>query len=89
MDGAPQPWVAALEHPYTRLNTALPTKTTPGMSSFGLDGDAWRWSSTTPPTNATPAKTRLTYSVHRQERYSVSAPPSNRPTAPPAMAMAP
>ncbi len=29
------------------------------------------------------------YSVQRQDRYSVSAPPSSRPTAPPAAAIAP
>jgi len=41
------------------------------------------------PMNAIPAKNRFTYSVHRQDRYSVSAPPSSRPTAPPATAIAP
>ena len=35
------------------------------------------------------AKARLTYIAKRQERYSVSTPPSSRPIAPPAPAMAP
>ena len=51
--------------------------------------DGCRCSSSAPPANATPAKIRFTYSVHRQDRYSVSAPPSSRPTAPPATAIAP
>ncbi len=38
---------------------------------------------------ATPAKIRFTYIVQRQDRYSVRAPPSSRPTAPPAAAIAP
>ena len=59
------------------------------MSSLGLTGDGWRFSSSAPPAKATAAKIRFTYSVHRQDRYSVSAPPSSRPTAPPAPAIAP
>ena len=39
--------------------------------------------------NARPAKIRFTYNVHRHDRYSVSAPPRSRPTAPPAPAIAP
>jgi len=35
------------------------------------------------------AKARLTYSVQRQLRYSVSCPPSSRPTAPAIPATAP
>src|SRR5215471_694849 len=41
------------------------------------------------PTPDTAAKTRFTYKHQRQERYSVSTPPSSKPTAPPAPAMAP
>ena len=59
------------------------------MSSLGLTPDGCRCSSSAPLMNATPAKNRFTYSVHRQDRYSVSAPPSSRPTAPPATAIAP
>ena len=80
---------AALENPYTRQNTAPETSSTPGMSSFGRAGVGWRTSSSAPPAKATAAKTRFTYSVHRQDRYSVSTPPSSRPTAPPAPAIAP
>ena len=58
------------------------SSSTPGMSSLGRAGDGWRPSSSAPPTKATPAKIRFTYSVHRQDRYSVSEPPSSRPTAP-------
>ena len=61
----------------------------PGMSSLGLTWDGCRFSSSAPPVNATAAKSRFTYSVHRQDRYWVSAPPSSRPTAPPAPAIAP
>ena len=61
----------------------------PGMSSLGWAGDGCRVSSSAPPANATPAKSRFTYSVHRQDRYSVSAPPSSSPIAPPAPAIAP
>ena len=89
MDGACQLCAAALENPYTRQNRPPETSSTPGMSSLGLTGDDWRFSSSTPPANATAAKIRFTYSVHRQDRYSVSAPPSSRPTAPPAPAIAP
>src|SRR5580693_4525258 len=59
------------------------------MSSLGLTGDGSRFNSSAPPAKATAAKIRFTYSVHRQDRYSVSAPPSSRPTAPPAPAIAP
>jgi len=59
------------------------------MSSLGLAGDGWRASNSAPPANATPAKIRFTYSVHRQDRYSVSTPPSSSPIAPPAPAIAP
>ena len=59
------------------------------MSSLGRTGDGCRSSSSAPPMNATPAKTRFTYSVQRQDRYSVSAPPSSSPIAPPAPAIAP
>ncbi len=59
------------------------------MSSFGLTGDGCRLSNSSPPTKARPAKNRLMYSVHRQDRYEVSAPPSNSPTALPAAAIAP
>ena len=41
------------------------------------------------PMTAAPANTRLTYRHQRQSRYSVSRPPSRRPTRPPAPAMAP
>ena len=89
MDGVCQLCVAAFENPYTRQNKAPDTAITPGMSSRGLTGDGFRTSSSAPPTKATPANTRLTYSVQRQDRYSVSAPPSSRPTALPAAAIAP
>ena len=59
------------------------------MSSLGLPEGGCRFSSSAPPVKATVAKIRFTYSVHRQDRYSVSAPPSSRPTAPPAAAIAP
>src|ERR1700744_1242963 len=51
------------------------------MSSLGLVGDGSLRSSSAPPMKATTAKIRFTYSVHRQDRYSVSAPPSSSPTA--------
>jgi hypothetical protein len=89
VDGVAQPCVAALENPYTRQNTPLDTSSTPGTSSLGLIGDGCRFSSRAPPVNATPAKIRFTYSVHRQDRCSVSAPPSSSPIAPPAPAIAP
>jgi hypothetical protein len=59
------------------------------MSSLGLTGDGCRFSSTAPPVNAIPAKIRFTYRAYRQDRYSVSAPASSSPTAPPAPAIAP
>ncbi len=89
MDGAAQPCTAALENPYTRQNMPPASSSTPGMSSLGRPEDGWRPSSSAPPTKATPAKIRFTYSVHRQDRYSVSAPPSSSPIAPPAPAIAP
>ena len=39
--------------------------------------------------SAAPANNRFTYKVHRQDRYSVSTPPSSRPTEAPAPAIAP
>ena len=59
------------------------------MSSLGLTWDGCRVSRIAPPMKAAPAKIRFTYSVQRQDRYSVRAPPSSRPTAPPAAAIAP
>ena len=87
MDGVAQLCEAALENPYTRQNMPPASSNTPGMSSLGRSEDGWRPSSRAPPANATPAKIRFTYSVHRQDRYSVSKPPSSRPTAPRAPAM--
>ena len=82
MDGVAQLCEAALANPYTRQNMPLETSSTPGMSSLGRAEDGWRPSSSAPPTKATPAKIRFTYSVHRQDRYSVSEPPSSNPIAP-------
>src|SRR5215469_8028188 len=65
------------------------TASTPGISSLGRSGEVCRRSSTDAPTPDTAAKTRFTYRHQRQDRYSVSTPPSSRPTAPPAPAMAP
>src|ERR1700730_7147825 len=59
------------------------------MSSVGLTRDGRGGGSRAPAAKATPAKIRFTYSVHRQDRYSVSAPPSSSPIAPPAPAIAP
>ena len=84
MDGVAQLCEAALANPYTRQNMPPASSSTPGMSSLGRAEDSWRPSSSAPPAKATPAKIRFTYSVHRQDRYSVSKPPSSRPTAPPA-----
>ena len=61
----------------------------PGCPASAGPGTAGASAAAHPPANATPAKIRFTYSVHRQDRYSVSTPPSSRPTAPPAPAIAP
>jgi hypothetical protein len=89
VDGVVQLCEAAFENPYTRQNMPPEASSTSGMSSLGRAGDGWRPSSSAPPTKASPAKIRFTYNVHRQDRYSVSEPPSSRPTAPPAPAIAP
>src|SRR5215470_12555547 len=65
------------------------TSSTPSRSSLGWSAEDWRRSSVTAPTAAMAAKNRFTYRHQRQDRYSVSNPPSTRPTAPPAPAIAP
>src|SRR6516165_10295949 len=70
-------------------NIPLDTSSTPSRSSLGWPGDGWRCSSVTAPTAAMAAKNRFTYRHQRQDRYSVSSPPSSSPTAPPAPAIAP
>ena len=90
MDGVCQLCEAALEKPYTRQNIEEETRTTPGMSSLARRPvRGWRRSSAIPPMAAIAAKTTFTYKHQRQERYSVSRPPTTRPTAPPPPAMAP
>src|SRR6266516_917049 len=70
-------------------NIAPDTVSTPGTSSFGRSVDGCRRSRTAPPAAAMAANTRFTYRHQRQDRYSVSTPPSSNPTAPPAPATAP
>ena len=65
------------------------TSAAPGRSSRGFPGAGWRRSSVAAPTAAMLAKIRFTYRHQRQDRYSVSIPPSSSPIAPPAPATAP
>ena len=61
----------------------------PDTSSRWPPRVGFRVSNTTAAASASPAKNKFTYRVHRQDRYSVSAPPSSSPTAAPAPAIAP
>src|SRR5438132_3676296 len=78
-----QPSVGARTRPYTSAVVAAVTATAPGTSRRpprAVDlGSARRATAAT----ATPMGT-LTKKTHRQEAMSVSAPPSSRPSAPPA-----
>ena len=65
------------------------TSAAPGRSSRERPAAAWWRSSAAAPVTASPAKIRFTYRHQRQDRYSVSSPPSSSPTAPPAPATAP
>ena len=60
----------------------------PGRSSLGRLGDGILCSSAVAATAAGMANSRFT-NRHQRQSSSVSAPPSSRPTAPPAPAMAP
>ncbi len=61
----------------------------PGMSSRGREGAGTWCSSLSPPIAAGTAKRIETYRHQRQSSTSVSTPPSSRPKAPPAPAIAP
>lgn len=70
--------------------TPSTTSTVPTTSIFGRSVPAGvRTKKTSAPMIAKAAKNRFTYRVQRQVVYSMSTPPSSRPTAPPAPEAAP
>ena len=85
----PQPSLAALVKPYTRLTRPSVERTAPG-TSYRVEPSA-RLSCTTrtAPTEARTAIGTLTSKHHRHETYSVRMPPSRTPMAPPAPETAP
>ena len=88
-DGLCQPCIAAFEKPKTMQNIPDDTASAPGTSSLGRRVRGWRRSRIAAPVTATAAKTTFTYRHQRQDRYSVSRPPSSRPRAAPEPAIAP
>jgi len=90
VSGESQPSVSALENPKTSPNRPPDTSSVPGMSSFGRGPTRGTCvTNSSAPTIAMMAMTTLMYRFHRQSKFSVRYPPSSRPTAPPAPAMAP
>ena len=92
MTGSPQPSDSARARPNTSANRPDEAMTVPGMSSRGesVPTRPGTWCSSRRPATAAGTANRIdTYRHERQSSTSVTKPPSSKPNAPPAPAMAP